>query len=130
VFARRTHVLIATLFVSVACLALIGWTSSLSVAIGAVVVWGIAFAASIPVRQAYLNGVIPSAQRATVLSFDNLMGSTGGVVAQPVLGRVADVSGYGLSYLIGAALQLAAVPLLGLARRQNAPSDRIAPESD
>ena len=48
-----------------------------------------------PLRQAYVNGVIPSDQRATVLSFDNLMGSAGGVVAQPALGRAADVFGYG-----------------------------------
>jgi len=32
-----------------------------------------------PVRQAFVNGLIPSEQRATVLSFDSLMGSAGGV---------------------------------------------------
>ena len=36
-----------------------------------------------PVRQAYLNDMIASKQRATVLSFDSLMGSSGGVVVQP-----------------------------------------------
>jgi len=41
-----------------------------------------------PVRQAFVNGLIPSEQRATVLSFDSLMGSAGGVVFQPALGRV------------------------------------------
>ena len=40
-------------------------------------------------RQAYLNGLIASEHRATVLSFDALMSSAGGVVAQPALGRVA-----------------------------------------
>ena len=93
-FARRTHALLLTTAVSVACLAVMGWTSSFWVALAAVALWGIAFAAATPMRQAYLNGLIPSEQRATVLSFDNLMGSAGGVVAQPVLGRVADVSGY------------------------------------
>ena len=52
-----------------------------------------------PIRQAYLNGIIPSQQRATVLSFDNLMASAGGVVAQPALGRVADVWGYPSAYV-------------------------------
>ncbi|MEV4707039.1 hypothetical protein [Actinoplanes sp. NPDC049316] len=42
-------------------------------------------AAAMPVRQAYLNGMIPSRQRATILSFDSLMSSAGGVVAQPAL---------------------------------------------
>ena len=81
---------------------------------------------STPMRQAYLNGIIPSAQRATVLSLDNLIGSAGGVVAQPALGRVADVSGYGASYVVSAAIHVAALPFLALARRENAPSDPIA----
>ena len=54
-----------------------------------------------PIRQAYLNGLIPSRQRATILSFDSMMGSSGGVWTQPVLGRAADVWGYAPSYLIG-----------------------------
>jgi MFS family permease len=76
-------------------------------------------------RQAFLNDVIPSEQRATVLSFDSLMGSAGGVVAQPVLGRVADVSGYAASYLVSAAVQVVALPLVFLARREKSPSDPI-----
>ena len=62
--------------------------------IGLIVVWGLLFAATMPIRQAYLNGLIPSRQRATILSFDSLMTSTGGVWAQPALGRAADVWGY------------------------------------
>jgi hypothetical protein len=72
-----------------------------------------------------LNGCIPSAQRATVLSFDNLMASAGGAVAQPVLGRAADVWGYAFAYLACAVVQLASLPFLVLARRENAASDRI-----
>ena len=78
-----------------------------------------------PMRQAFLNGVIPSEQRATVLSFDSLMGSAGGVVAQPVLGRVADVSGYAASYLVAAGIQVVALPFVFLARREKAPSDQV-----
>jgi hypothetical protein len=44
-----------------------------------------------PIRQAYVNGLIPSEQRARVLSFGNLMGSGGDVVVQPALGRAADL---------------------------------------
>ena len=77
-------------------------------------------------RQAYLNGVIPSEQRATVLSFDSLMGSAGGVVAQPVLGRVADVSGYAASYLVAAGIQVLALPFVraGAARARPVGPDR------
>jgi MFS family permease len=124
-FSRRTHSLMLASLGGVGCLALMGWTSSFWVAIVLLVIWGLTFSASVPIRQAYLNGIIPSQQRATVLSFDNLMASAGGVATQPVLGRVADVWGYPSAYLVSAVIQLAAVPFLGLARREDAPSDRI-----
>jgi hypothetical protein len=76
-----------------------------------------------PIRQAYINGIIPSQQRATVLSFDSLMASASGVVAQPALGRVADLGGYPQAYVVGAAVQLTALPFLYLACRENAESD-------
>ena len=124
-FARRTHALIATSLIGLSCLALIGTTSSFWIAIALLVVWGLTFSMGVPIRQAYLNGIIPSQQRATVLSFDNLMASAGGVAAQPALGRAADVWGYPAAYVLSAAIQLAAVPFLVLARREKAPSDRI-----
>jgi predicted MFS family arabinose efflux permease len=80
---------------------------------------------AVPLRQTYLNGLIPSAQRATVLSFDHLMTSAGAAVAQPLLGRVADAHGYAFSYFVLAFVQLAALPFLLLARRSNAASDPI-----
>ncbi len=76
-------------------------------------------------HQAFINGIIPSEQRATVLSFDALMGSAGGVVAQPLLGRAADVYGYATSYVIAGVISLAVVPFSILARRENASSDPI-----
>ena len=93
--------------------------------IGLIVVWGLLFAASRPIRQAYLNGLIPSRQRATILSFDSLMSSTGGVWAQPVLGRAADVWGYASSYALGGAISALAIPCLALSRRENAAADTI-----
>ena len=122
-FRHRTHALLFTTTVSAGCLLVLGSTSSFAVAIAVVVVWGLAFSMAMPIRQAYLNGIISSPQRATVLSFDNLMTSAGGMVSQPVLGRVADVSGYAAAYLVCAGVQVAALPLLALARRANAPSD-------
>ncbi len=52
-----------------------------------------------------------------------MLGSTGGVVAQPVLGRSADVWGYGSSYLLGAAISALALPFGRLSRRPNGPAD-------
>jgi MFS family permease len=124
-FSRRTHALVFASFLGTACLALMGLTSSFWVAVALLVVWGLTFSASVPIRQAYINGLIPSQQRATVLSFDNLMASAGGVAAQPALGRAADVWGYPSAYVLSGAIQLTALPFLALARREHAASDPI-----
>ena len=124
-FRRRTSALIATATVGVVVLGLMGVLQNFWVVIGLVVIWSLIFAASMPIRQTYMNGMIPSRQRATILSFDSLMGSTGGVWAQPLLGRVADVWGYGASYVVAAGISAIAVPALALSRRQNAPADQV-----
>jgi MFS family permease len=122
---RRTTALIAGLLVEVALLAALGLTTAFSVAVGLLVLWGLAAAATLPIRMAYMNGLIPSAQRATVLSFDNLLGSSGGVVIQPALGKVADAASYATSYLVGAGVTLAALPFMVLARRERPVSDPV-----
>jgi MFS family permease len=118
-------VLLAASLASAGCLAGLGATSRFAVAVALLVLWGLAFAVTMPMRQAYLNGIIPSQQRATVLSFDNLMASAGGVGAQPALGRAADLYGYATAYLLCAAVEVAALPFLALARREKAASDSV-----
>jgi hypothetical protein len=58
------------------------------------------------------------------------MGSAGGVVAQPFLGRVADVSGYAASYLVSAGIQVLALPFVLLARHEKAASDPMEAETE
>jgi MFS family permease len=124
-FRRRTDALLLGTVVNVVLMVLIGRTTSFAAALILLAIWCLTFAIQSPFRQAFVNGLIPSAQRATVLSFDNLMGSAGGVVAQPALGRVADVAGYGPSFVVAAAIQAAAIPFAFLARREHASSDPI-----
>jgi MFS family permease len=124
-FHRRTSALMATTGLSVVTLGLIGIVDSFWPVIGLISVWGLLFAASMPIRQTYLNGLIPSPQRATILSFDSMMASSGGVWTQPVLGRAADAWGYAPSYLMGAGISALALPFLLLSRRQNAAADTV-----
>src|SRR3954467_9004067 len=121
-FGRRTSALLATAALGSLTLCLIGLVASFWAVIGLIVVWGLLFAASRPIRQTYLNGLIPSRQRATILSFDSMMTSGGGVWAQPALGRAADVWGYAPSYVMGAGISALALPFLALSRRQDAPA--------
>src|SRR3954447_4664934 len=122
-FKKRTSALILATVLSAGVLAALGLTDSFWIALVLLAGWAMVFAAEMPIRQAYLNDMIPSRQRATVLSFDSLMGSSGGVVIQPVLGRAADVYSYSTSLVIGAAIQLVAAPFLVLSRREQAPAD-------
>lgn len=125
-FRRRTSALIVTAALSTLALGLMGLVDSFWPVIAFTVAWGLLFAATMPIRQTYLNGLIPSRQRATILSFDSLMGSAGGVWAQPALGRAADVWGYAPSYLLTAGISVLALPALALSRRQNATADTVA----
>jgi len=120
---KRTTVLILSIGVGALILVLLGFTRVFWVALALLALWSVIDAAGLPVRQAYLNDMIASKQRATVLSFDSLIGSSGGVVVQPLLGRAADASGYAASLAIGGVIQLIAVPFLLASRRQQARAD-------
>ena len=123
-FARRTSVLILMAALGVVLMAGVGLAANFWAVIVLIVLASLADAAAEPVRRAYLNGMIPSQQRATILSFDSLINSAGGIVAQPTLGRVADVYSYRTSYLWAAIGSALALPFLIRARAANAPADR------
>ena len=65
-----------------------------------------------------------------MLSFESLMGNVGGIGIQPALGRVADLSGYGISMAVGGVISAVAVPFLWLSRRQNSPADARAGDEE
>jgi MFS family permease len=134
-FRRRTSALLVMAGLSVITLVMIGSIQSFWPVIGFTTIWGLLFAATMPIRQTYINGMIPSQQRATILSFDSMMSSTGGVWAQPVLGKAADVWGYAQSYVLSAGIAAFALPFIALSRRQDAPADTLdlteaEPEAD
>jgi MFS family permease len=129
-FAKRTTTVIGASLVSILILVALGVTSLFWFAVAFLVIWGFVFAVAGPVRQAYLNDMIPSKQRATVLSFDSLFGSLGGVFIQPALGRAADLWGYGTSLVIGGAVELIGIPFLFASRRQKDPADTKTVQTD
>lgn len=124
-FHRRTHVLLTAAVAGGITLLCVGLVSQFWLAIVLLCGWGLLSAAAVPVRQAYLNGLIPTQQRATVLSVDSLFGSLGGVVIQPILGRVADTSSYGWSFISAAGIQVLSLPFLFKAKQSKANSDAL-----
>lgn len=115
-FHHRTSALMALGLLSSLLLVGLFMTKSFVLALVLVFVWGLVFAAVLPIRQSYLNAMIPKAQRATVLSFDSMMGNAGGILIQPGLARAADVWSYGTSFAFGAILQCIALPMIARSR--------------
>ena len=124
-FKYRT--ILMTIMSGVGALALFGvWlTNSFWVATLGFVIWALSSAISYPVFQSFINGLIPSEQRATILSFSSMVGSVGGTITQPLLGRVADVYSYSTSFFASGLLQLASLPFFLKARTEQVPSDEI-----
>nr|WP_306422557.1 MFS transporter [Paenarthrobacter aurescens] len=125
-FHKRTSVLILAGLVGGVILLVLGVIHLFWVALVLLALWAVVGSAATPVRQAYVNDMIPSKQRATVLSFDSLMGSSGGVVIQPLLGRGADLYGYPASLAVAGVIELIAVPFLLASRKQDATADRAS----
>jgi MFS family permease len=123
VFTKRTGFFIFGTGLGVVALGLIGLLGNFYMVVAIFSFWSVFWAANIPIRQSYINELLPSQQRATILSCDNMLASAGGVVAQPVLGKTADVYGYPTSYIGSAIFQFLALPFVILARRENAVSD-------
>ena len=135
-FQKRSSIVMVQVLIASVALFGVGAAELLEIPIGfwlaiallAVVALG--WALSGPVQQAYINEVIPSQQRATVLSFSSLMASAGGVVSQPALARVADVYSLGVGYVVAGILYLAQFPFIWVVRRMGLGADEVVKPAD
>lgn len=125
IFKTRTSLILTAAIIETSLFIGMGLTANFWVLILLLVVWSLLFAATVPVRQAFINSLIPSSQRATILSFDSMIGSSGGVVFQPVLGKVADVWSYSASYLVCGIINTFAWPFILLAKKEKEKADTI-----
>ena len=78
-----------------------------------------------PVRQSYIHHIIPSEQRAAVLSVDSMFGSGGGIASQTGLGQLSRNVGIAEGYIVGGGVSLLAVPLLAYLRNLGGDADII-----
>ncbi len=123
---RRSSIILGSSVVTTAGLVIMGSTGSFWVAVPAFLLVTGAMGVASPVRQAYLHQVAPSEHRATVISFDAMIGSVGGVGGQLGLGRLADREGLAAGYLTGGILTVLAWPLVAMVRRRGGSEDVIA----
>lgn len=122
---RRTTLLVWSAAVQCAAAVAVGLAGSFWVALAAMTVLAIAIGVTGPAKQAYLHRSVPSAQRATVISFDSMVGNGGGIVGQAGLGWLARAQSIGLGYVVGGALMAAAVPLFLGVRREGGSADAL-----
>jgi MFS family permease len=81
-----------------------------------------------PVKQAYLHQAIPSEQRATVISFDSMMGSAGGILGQTGLGYLSRARSIADGFVVGGVATLLALPVLAILRGLGDRADGFAGE--
>ena len=84
---------------------------------------GVAMGVQIPVSQAFIHQVVPSEERATVISFGSMISGAGGVVGQTGLGALSDRRGFSIGYMVGGAVTLVALPLIWMVRKRQDPAD-------
>lgn len=125
VCSRRTTMLLGAVLTQGAAAVGVGLVGSFWPALALLLISMGAMGVAAPVKQAYLNQVIPSAERATVLSLDAMAGSSGGVVGQIGLGAVSRARSVAAGYVVGGLISLLALVPLTMLRRMREPADVI-----
>jgi len=124
-FRYRTTLLVATSALITASTIAVGLVNSFWLAVPLFLIGTLATGILSPVKQGYLHQVIPSEQRATVISFNSMMDSAGGVVGQIGLGQLAQNQGIATGFVVGGAATFLAIPFLYLLGGLGDPADRI-----
>ena len=122
---RRTTLLLAAAAVETVAAVVLGLAGSFWVALPALLLVTGAVGVMSPVRQAYLHQVVPTEQRATVVSFDSMISNTGGTVGQLGLGALGEARSVGTAFVVGGLATAAAIPLFA-----RVPLDRRAGRRD
>jgi MFS family permease len=123
---KRTTFLLASSVVLALAATAVGLVDSFWPALAALLVATGALGLGAPVQQAYLHEIVPSSERATVVSFASLLGSAGGIAGQLGLGYVARAQSVSAGYVTGGLTMLLALPPLLALRAMGERADVIA----
>jgi MFS family permease len=125
---KRTTLLLAAAGLQSAAAIVMGLTGSFWIAVAGVLLLSVSLGITGPVHSAYLHQVVPSEQRATVVSFDSMLASGGSIGGQVGLGALGEARSVGAAFVVGGAATAAAIPLLGRLRRLGGTPDSILGE--
>ena len=122
---RRTSLLLAAAIIGSIAAIGVGLVSSFWFAVTLYLLSALAMGVWMPVKQAYMHQLIPSEQRATVVSFDSLVASGGNALGQIGLGRLAETRSIAAGYVIGGLITTLSWPVILRLRRRQDPEDII-----
>jgi MFS family permease len=83
-----------------------------------------------PVRQTYLHHSIPTSERATLVSFDALVGSLGSIGGSTGLGYLSQVRSVPAGFVVGGLATALALPLFARLRARRERADFITAEAE
>ena len=126
---RRTTILLGAAAVSTATMVATGVIRSFWITVPVFLFGAIAGGVLQPVRQTYLHQSIPTSERATLVSFDSLVGSLGSVGGQTGLGFLSQERSIPVGFVVGGLATILALPIFGRLRALNEPADRITAEA-
>jgi MFS family permease len=122
---RRTTLLLGAAALETGAAVAMGLAGSFWVALAALLLLTASMGVTSPVRSAYLHQIVPTEQRATVVSFDSMVSSAGGIGGQIGLGALGEARTVGSAFIVGGVVTAAALPLLARLRRLGSPADHI-----
>jgi MFS family permease len=125
---RRTTLLLAASAVQTTGAIAIGLAGSFWLALAALLLVTASMGVISPVRSGYLHQVVPSEQRATVVSFDSMVSNVGGIGGQVGLGGLGEARSVGSAFVVGGMATAAAIPLFARLRRLGGSADVIVGE--
>jgi MFS family permease len=126
---RRTTILIAGAGIMSLCFIAVGTIQMFWVAVPLFLVAAMASGALQPLKQSYLHALIPSEQRATIVSFDSLIGSVGSVGGQTGLGYLSQERSIASGFVVGGIATILSLPAFSRLRRRGEEADLITEEA-
>jgi hypothetical protein len=126
---RRTTILLGGAAISTATMVATGVIQSFWITVPIFLLGAVVGGLLQPVRQTYLHHSIPTTERATLVSFDALMGSLGSVGGQTGLGYLSQERSIPAGFVVGGLATIFTIPIYWRLRARNEPADLVTEEA-